>query len=68
MSRLIDADALTKNLKELCNNNCQYTEKQRDVMCRACLLGDALDAIEDAPTVESQPQWILYGGKTHETD
>ncbi len=51
--RSIDADALTNGLTELCNLNCPYTPKQREVMCDACLLGLALEKVEDAPTVET---------------
>lgn len=49
--RLIDADALEKGLKDwYCDpKNC---DSWNGVRCRACLLDDALNAIEDAPTVE----------------
>lgn len=48
--RLIDADALKKGLEdwycapERCNS-------YNGVRCRACALDDALNAIEDAPTI-----------------
>lgn len=53
MSRLIDADALTKRLIEFCNKNCPYTAKARDVMCNSCFMGLALEEVEDAPTLET---------------
>ena len=54
MSRLIDADALTKRLIGFCNNNCPYTAKERNVMCGSCFMGLALEAVEDALTIEPQ--------------
>ena len=47
--RLIDADALEKGLKDwYCDpKNC---DSWNGVRCRACLLDDALNTIEDAPT------------------
>ena len=53
--RLINADALIDMLKKLCDANCPYTKKQRDVMCRACTLGDAFSAVDDAPTIHPEP-------------
>ena len=50
--RLIDADALTDSLDNLCDTVCQYSKAQRSVMCGACPLGGAFDVVEDAPTVE----------------
>lgn len=57
MNRTIDADALTKRFVEFCNKNCPYTAKARNVMCGSCFMGLALEAVEDAPTIESQ-RWI----------
>ena len=51
--RLIDADALTDSLDNLCNMVCQYSIVQRIVMCGACPLGGAFDAIDNAPTVDA---------------
>lgn len=56
--RLIDADALTKRLIEFCNKNCPYTAKARDIMCGSCFMGLALEAVEDAPTIDSEQRWI----------
>lgn len=52
--RLIDENALTKRFVEFCNKNCPYTAKERNVMCGSCFMGLALEAVEDAPTIESQ--------------
>lgn len=59
--RLIDGDALTKRLVEFCNKNCPYTAKVRNVMCGSCFMGLALEAVEDAPTIEPERKrgkWI----------
>lgn len=58
--RLIDADALTKRFVEFCNKNCPYTAKARNVMCGSCFMGLALEAVEDAPTIEEGKtgKWI----------
>ena len=49
---LIDRDALSKSLDELCNRICQYSKAQRKVMCSSCPLGDAFAVVEDdAPTI-----------------
>lgn len=53
--RCIDADELLIKLQWLCDLNCPYTEKQRDVMCSSCLLGTAKDEIESMPTIETEP-------------
>lgn len=61
MNRTIDADALTKRFVEFCNKNCPYTAKARNVMCGSCFMGLALEAVEDAPTIEPQRKtgkWI----------
>lgn len=59
--RLIDANAVLKEMKETyctdCNNyNC--------VLCSTCEHMDDMDFIEDAPTVDAQPvkhgKWVKY--------
>ena len=54
MSRLIDADAITKRMIAFCNKNCPYAPKARDVMCGACFMGVAMELLEDAPTIEPE--------------
>lgn len=49
---LIDRDALSKSLDDLCDRVCQYSKAQRKVMCSACPLGDAFAVVEDdAPAI-----------------
>lgn len=52
MDKYIGAYKIIEKLKVLCDLNCPYTEKQRDVMCRACFLGDAMDVIDDMPAAD----------------
>lgn len=70
MSRPIDADALTKRLIEFCNKNCPYTAKERNVMCGSCFMGLALEAVEDAPTIEERKtgKWIIHETETDRYD
>ena len=58
MGKYIDADKLAIDLQHRCDVICPYTKAQRDVMCRACLLGDAIDTVEDQPAVDIEPRWI----------
>lgn len=52
MSRYIDADALINKLDERCDAICQWTKKEREVMCGACPLATAFDVVEDFPTAD----------------
>ena len=52
MARYIDADALINRFDELCDSVCQYSKKQRDVMCGACPLGCVFDVVDDFPTAD----------------
>lgn len=65
--RLIDVDALTKRLVEFCNKSCPYTAKARNVMCGSCFMGLALEAVEDAPTIEPDLKWIPCSEKLPES-
>lgn len=49
--RLIDADNLIKLYEAYCGNNCPYSKKEREFMCRACQTGDAIEMLEDEPTI-----------------
>jgi hypothetical protein len=42
-------------LDALCGRECEYSKKQRSVMCGACHLGSAFDVIEQLPS--AQPEW-----------
>ena len=49
------ADILQK-YEKYCEDNCPYSEKQRDVMCGACMMGDAIEFVEDAPSVQPKSE------------
>lgn len=48
------ADTL-QSFESYCENNCQYSKKQRDVMCGACMMGDAIEIVENLPPVTPKP-------------
>ncbi len=58
--RLIDANALIKKIE---GTHCKGCNNYNGVMCRACEWMDAMDYIEDAPTVDAQlvkhGEWIV---------
>ena len=43
-------------LDALCDRECEYSKKQRSVMCGACRLGSAFDVIDELPS--AQPEII----------
>lgn len=47
-------DAAIDALDAVCDRVCQYTKKQRSVMCGACPLGSAFDAIEELPSAQPE--------------
>ena len=56
----VSREYLRDMFQNLCNANCPYSKKQREIMCSACLLGDALAALDSATSVTpKQPGWIL---------
>jgi hypothetical protein len=57
MSDLITRQAAIDALDALCDRECEYSKKQRSVMCGACRLGSAFDVIDELPS--AQP--TLYG-------
>jgi hypothetical protein len=50
--RLIDANALVKEIESV---HCKGCNNYNGAMCRACEWMDAMDYIEDAPTIDAQP-------------
>lgn len=50
--RLIEANSL---IKEIESNHCKGCDNYNGAMCRACEWMDAMDYIEDAPTIDAQP-------------
>ena len=59
--RLIDADALIKQIE---NFNCKDCNHYNFVRCRACQIDDALSYIDDAPTIGG---WISVEDRMPET-
>jgi len=55
--RLIDADALTKEIEDF---NCKNCNHYNHVRCRACPIDDAVTYIDEAPTVV---EWISVEDK-----
>ena len=53
MDDLILRKAAIDALDALCDRECEYSKKQRNVMCGACHLGSAFDAIEQLPSAQS---------------
>ena len=47
------ADTL-QSFESYCEKNCQYSKKQRDVMCGACMMGDAIEIVEELPSVQPE--------------
>lgn len=60
--RLVDADALVKTIESV---HCKDCDNYNGAMCRACEWMDAMDYIEDAPTIDAQP---VKHGKWERTD
>lgn len=59
MPRYIDADEATEKIKTYCEGCNSY----RGVRCGACQVADAIDIIEESPTIEAVPvrhgRWIV---------
>lgn len=52
MSDLISRQAALDALNERCESECEYSKKQRSVMCNACYLGSAKEVVENLPTID----------------
>ena len=52
--RPIDGEEVTKFFKTLCRL-CGKEEKYNGVMCRTCALEDAIDYVDDLPTLNVKP-------------
>lgn len=48
--RLVDADERTKAIE---HRFCDSCNKRNDVQCKSCNVGDILDMLDDAPTVDA---------------
>ena len=63
---LISRQAAIEALDKLCDR-CEYSKKQRFVMCGACHLGSAFDVIEELPSVsvaEKVGHWVFTEYRT----
>lgn len=60
---LISRQAALDELKAICDRECEYSKAQRSVMCGACRLGSAFDAIDNLPSV--QPEIIVCADCKH---
>ena len=54
MDDLISRQAAIDALDALCDRECEYSKKQRSVMCGACHLGSAFDVIEQWPSAQPE--------------
>jgi len=72
VGRLIDADALVDEIKSCHCADCDRRKGTKngkvvfcyqigDAPCRACGIGDAIEYLEDAPTVDAVP--VVHGKK-----
>ena len=50
----ISRRAAIEALDALCDRECEYSKKQRSVMCGACHLGSAFDVVEQLPSAQSE--------------
>lgn len=51
----ISRQAAKEALDALCDRECEYSKKQRSVMCGACHLGTAFEVIEQLPSAQQEP-------------
>ena len=45
-----------KELEVYCKANCKYSEQVRDVMCSSCMLGDAMEIVENMGELHKQEE------------
>lgn len=50
----ISRRAAIEALDALCDRECEYSKKQRSVMCGACHLGSAFDVVEQLPSAQPE--------------
>lgn len=62
--RLIDADALIERMRE--QAGCRACNSYDGVRCRACTWEDAMDLVDEAPTIETKR--VYYGYWVEEPD
>lgn len=61
MTDLISRQAAIDALDERCESECEYSKKQRSVMCNACYLGSAKEVVENLPTIDpvKHGKWMV---------
>jgi len=59
MAEHIEREALLDRMNNFCEINCDYTKKQRSVMCGACGIGYAKIMVEDAVAEDVRP--VVHG-------
>lgn len=66
MSDLINRQEVNDALDRTCNLVCQYSKKQRYMMCGACPLGSAFDAITEVPAIDpvKHGTWLPHPTET----
>jgi hypothetical protein len=50
----VNRQAAIEALDALCDRECEYSKKQRSVMCGACHLGSAFDVVEQLPSAQPE--------------
>ena len=64
----VSREAVLKAFNDYCKPNCEYSKKQRNVMCGACKMGDAIEIVEEFPPVTPERpkgEW-KYTDEVHE--
>lgn len=61
----ISRQAAKDALDGICDRECEYSKKQRAVMCASCHLGSAFDAIDELPSIDpvKHGKWIKNEGR-----
>ena len=66
MSDFIDRQAAIDAFVKICDRECEYSERQRSVMCGACHLGSAFDVMLQLPSIQPKQRkkgkWMLMDG------
>ncbi len=61
MDDLISRQAALEALEEVCEQECEYSRNRRSLMCGACYVGSAINAISAVPAAPPERkagQWI----------
>ena len=58
MDDIISRQAAIHAFDGICDRECEYSKKQRAVMCASCHLGSAFDAIDELPSAERLGRWV----------